>query len=203
MSNLHFWILAFSNNSLLTEPSAPTARPPADGSLRSPTPPAARPHHSPLPFRQKNCRQKFGVKKNFKKIRKNFEKKKKNRENFFFEFSKIFSVEIFHMMSRLRMQNFTIIGQGVPEIRGGTDKHTNLRIYYIDGGRGEVIYFSVITKMFLFVEVIFCLAKIMENFESTMKNLKLKKKRKKIGKIMVNPELLINKLRNIFCKSRW
>ena len=35
--------------SLLTEPSAPTARPPADGSLRSPTPPAARfarPHHS-------------------------------------------------------------------------------------------------------------------------------------------------------------
>ena len=52
-------------DSLLTEPSAPTARPPADGSLRSPTPPAARPHHSPLPFRQKNCYQKFGVKKKF------------------------------------------------------------------------------------------------------------------------------------------
>ena len=29
-------------NSLLTEPLAPTARPPAGGSLRSPTPPAAR-----------------------------------------------------------------------------------------------------------------------------------------------------------------
>ena len=29
----------FLNNSLLTEPSAPTARPPAGGSLRSPTPP--------------------------------------------------------------------------------------------------------------------------------------------------------------------
>ena len=120
----------FITNSLLPEPSAPTASPPADGSLRSPTPPAARPHHSPLPFRQKNCRQKFGVKKKkFKKIRKNREKigkkKKKNRENFFFEFSKIFSVEIFHMMSRLRVQNFTIIGQGVPEIRGGTHKHTH------------------------------------------------------------------------------
>ena len=29
------------------------------------------------------------------------------------------------MMSRLRMQNFTIIRQGVPEIRGGTHTHTN------------------------------------------------------------------------------
>ena len=33
---------AFLQHSLLTEPSAPTARPPAGGSLRSPTPPAAR-----------------------------------------------------------------------------------------------------------------------------------------------------------------
>ena len=36
------------------------------------------------------------------------------------------------MMSRLRIQNFTIIGQGVPELRGGTNTHTDLRIYYID-----------------------------------------------------------------------
>ena len=53
-------------------------------------------------------------------------KKKKNREKFFFEFLKFFSVEIFHMMSILRIQNFTIIGQGVPEIRGGTDKQTQV-----------------------------------------------------------------------------
>ena len=29
----------------MTKPSTPTARPPADGSLRLPTPPPARPHH--------------------------------------------------------------------------------------------------------------------------------------------------------------
>jgi len=28
------------------------------------------------------------------------------------------------MMSTLRMQNFSIIGQGVPEIQGVTDRHT-------------------------------------------------------------------------------
>ena len=35
---------------------------------------------------------------------------------FFFDFPKKISVEIFYMMSTLRMQNYTIIGQGVPEI---------------------------------------------------------------------------------------
>ena len=35
-------------------------------------------------------------------------------------------------MSRLRMQIFPIIGQGVPEISVRTDKHTDLRIYYIE-----------------------------------------------------------------------
>ena len=39
--------------------------------------------------------------------------------------AKFFSVEIFHMMSRLRIQNFMIIGHGVPELRGGTNTHTN------------------------------------------------------------------------------
>ena len=65
-----------------------------------------------------------------KKFGKNFGKKKfeKNRENFFFDFPKFFSVEIFHMMnmmSRLRIQNFAIIGQGVPEISVRTDTRTN------------------------------------------------------------------------------
>ena len=44
---------------------------------------------------------------------------------FFFDFPKFFSVEIFHMMSRLRMQNNTVIGQGVPEISVRTDRHTD------------------------------------------------------------------------------
>ena len=92
-------------NSLLTEPSAPTARPPADGSLRSP---------SPLPFDQKIWSD---IKNLTKKIGKKFKKQK--------EIVKFFSVEIFHMMSRLRMQSFMIIGQGVPEKRGGTDTHTD------------------------------------------------------------------------------
>ena len=35
------------------------------------------------------------------------------------------SVEIFHMMSRLRMQNLAIIGQGVPELQGVTDRQRN------------------------------------------------------------------------------
>ena len=46
--------------------------------------------------------------------------------NFFFDFPNFFSVEIFHMMSRLRMQNFPVIGQGVPEIFVRTsDRQTN------------------------------------------------------------------------------
>ena len=49
----------------------------------------------------------------------------------FFDFPKFFSVEIFHMMSTLRMQNFSIIGQGVPEIQGVTHR-LRMRIYYID-----------------------------------------------------------------------
>ena len=65
-------------------------------------------------------------------------KKKKKIEKekiviiFFSIFRNFFSVEIFHLMSRLRKQNFMIIGQGVPEISVRTDTHTNLRIYYID-----------------------------------------------------------------------
>ena len=72
--------------------------------------------------------QKYGVKKKNvkKKLNSKIFWKKKNRENFFsFEFSKKISVEIFHLMSRLRIQNFTITGQGVPEIRGVTDGHTH------------------------------------------------------------------------------
>ena len=61
------YMLFFYSNSLLTEPSAPTARPPAGGSLRSPTPPAARfarPNHSLMA-------KKFGaIKKNLKKNQK-------------------------------------------------------------------------------------------------------------------------------------
>ena len=56
-----------------------------------------------------------------------FEEKKKNREIsfeiFFSDFPKKFSVEIFHMMSRLRRQNYMIIGQGVPEISVRTNTH--------------------------------------------------------------------------------
>ena len=36
---IHSQEFIFDSNSLLTEPSAPTARPPAGGSLHSPTPP--------------------------------------------------------------------------------------------------------------------------------------------------------------------
>ena len=42
-----------------------------------------------------------------------------------FDFPKFFSVEIFHMMSRLRMQFFSIIGQEVPALHLVTDRHTN------------------------------------------------------------------------------
>ena len=41
------------------------------------------------------------------------------------------------MMCRLRMQNFMTIGQGVPEISVRTNRHTDLRIYYIDVDFGE------------------------------------------------------------------
>ena len=51
--------------------------------------------------------------------------KKKNRQNFFFDFPKFFSIEVVYMKSRLRMQNFMIIGQGVPEIQGVTHRRTN------------------------------------------------------------------------------
>ena len=37
---------------------------------------------------------------------------------------RFFSVEIFHLKSRLRMQKYMIIGQGVPEISVQTHKHT-------------------------------------------------------------------------------
>ena len=57
-----------------------------------------------------------------KKIEKNREK------NFFFDFPKFFSVEIFHMMSRLRMQSFNIIGQVVPEISVRTHRQIILVI---------------------------------------------------------------------------
>ena len=39
-----------------------------------------------------------------------------NDWGFFCDFSKFFPIEIFHMVCRLRIENFTIIGQGVPEI---------------------------------------------------------------------------------------
>ena len=96
-SNCELW--SFKKNSLLTEPSAPTARPPAGGSLRSPTPPAAR-YARPqrgilkkieeiLPKKkiaeEKIWSRKFLKKKKLeKKIRENF------FEIFFFRFSKIF-----------------------------------------------------------------------------------------------------------------
>ena len=117
--------LDFFLNSLLTEPAAPTARPPAGGSIRSPTSPR-RSLRSPTPSAEK--------KKNRKNIsekiwRQKILKKKKIRENFFeifffFDFPKFFSVEIFYLMSRLRMQNFSIISQGVPEIQDVTHRQT-------------------------------------------------------------------------------
>ena len=58
-------------------------------------------------------------KKKIKIIRENF------FEIFFFDFPNFFSVEIFHMMSTLRMQNYTIIGRGVPEIQGVTHTQRN------------------------------------------------------------------------------
>ena len=59
------------------------------------------------------------------KIRKIFLKKIFRQNFFFFDFPKFFSVEIFHMMSRLRMQNFMTIGQGVSALRMVTDTRTN------------------------------------------------------------------------------
>ena len=53
-----------------------------------------------------------------------FQKKKKKSRKFFLDFANFFPVEIIYMMSKLRTQNFTIIGQGVPEIQGVTDGHT-------------------------------------------------------------------------------
>ena len=50
--------------------------------------------------------------------------KKKNRENFFQNFIFRFSVEIFHVMSRLRMQNFLVIGQGFLALQVRTNGHT-------------------------------------------------------------------------------
>ena len=86
--------------------------------------------------RRNTSENKFWWGKNLKpKIfeEKNLEKKsRKFFRNFFFDFPKFFPVEIFHMMSRLRMQNNTIIGQGVPEIWGGTDRQT-------DSGWGFII----------------------------------------------------------------
>ena len=43
-----------------------------------------------------------------------------------------FSIEMVYIKSRLHMQSFMVIGQGVPEIQGVTHGQTNLRIYYID-----------------------------------------------------------------------
>ena len=114
-------------------PLGACARPPADGSLRSPIHFTARYVRPP----QRKKKKKKIPNKNFKR-RKNFEKifEKKNRQKFFFEFSIFFSVEIFHMMSTLRMQSFMIIGLGVPEIRGGTDRRTNY-FRYIDVSRKQ------------------------------------------------------------------
>ena len=73
--------------------------------------------------------------KKFENFGKNFEKKKnlkKNRQNFFFDFPKFFSIEVVYMRSRLRMQNFMIIGQGVPEIQGVTHGQNQSGIHYID-----------------------------------------------------------------------
>ena len=60
------------------------------------------------------------------------DRKKNMMTKNFFDFAKFFSIEVVYMMSRLRMQNFMIIGQGVPAVEVVTDKQTNLRIYYID-----------------------------------------------------------------------
>mgnify|MGYP006903668027 CR=1 FL=1 len=64
-----------------------------------------------------------------KNLKPNFFEEKKNREIFFeiffSDFPKKNSVEIIHKMSTLRMKNFTIISQGVLEIRGGTHTQTN------------------------------------------------------------------------------
>ena len=78
---------------------------------------------------KKNLKPKIFEEKKIKKKKKKFVKI--FSKIFFFDFSKFFSVEILHMMSTLRMQFFSIIGQRVPEIQGVTHK-LRMRIYYID-----------------------------------------------------------------------
>ena len=103
-----------------------TARPPAG--LHPPAARCGRPPEKSIKYFRKNKKKlmkKTSKAENFwrKKIGKNL--KKKIRENFFeiifFRFSNFFSVEIFHMMSTLRMQNFPIIGQGVSALQVRTD----------------------------------------------------------------------------------
>ena len=78
-----------------------------------------------LCFQLEKIWKKIG-KKNLKISEKILEKKfEKYREIFFFDFPKKISVEIFHMVSRLRMQSFMIISQGVPAVEVVTDKQTN------------------------------------------------------------------------------
>ena len=88
-----------------------------------PTDRYARPYPLAKNFKNlsKKCTQ-FLQPKNKKILKKKFV--------FFFFFPKNFSVENFHMMSTLRMQIFSIIGQGVPEIQGVTHTHTHRRINY-------------------------------------------------------------------------
>ena len=120
----------------LTPPSGACARPPAGGSLRSPTPlpPLAAIAPRPAQNTENENREKNISQKNLScKKKKNLQPKKKSKKKswkffrnfFFFDFPKFFSVEIFHMLSTLRMQNYTIIAQGVPEIQGVTDTHTD------------------------------------------------------------------------------
>ena len=61
-----------------------------------------------------------------KKVLINTENLKKKIAKFLFRFHDFFSIEVVYMKSRLRMQSFMIIGQGVPKIQGVTDKQTQV-----------------------------------------------------------------------------
>ena len=125
----------FRTGLALTPPSAAGARPAALSSLRSllrGLRPLAEKNLievkflQPKIFKGKNRRKILKKKsRKFWKIKSRKFWKKKSRNFFFSIFQNFFSVEIIYMMSRLRTQNFTIIGQGVPEIQGVTDTQTD------------------------------------------------------------------------------
>ena len=103
------------------------ARPPGGrrAALGKPPPPLAALANPPTPksFVFVGCRI-------FRKKRWNEKKRKKNSWKFFFDFSKNFSVEIFLMMSRLRLQSYIKIGRQVSEKSVPYRQTTHNDLYY-------------------------------------------------------------------------